>query len=775
MRRLLYSIATMVIICCPLLTFAQWTSHISLHSCTYSAIASDGELAGNSAGFLMHYNDGSLVKFCKSNYLSDTDISALSVDGDMAYVGYSNGNIDIINLTDLTTINIPELKNFVSIEDRCINHICKYAQMLYCSTNCGIVVVNLNKNEILSRYPIDNNKQPIVNATAIVGDKIYAATSVGLFCANLKSNILENSNEWTLCDIVSSNFCAVASFANRIVAAQGSIGQTNQIYTVDGLQLTELAQVESFRNFSTIESELLIVSTYKLSFYDTNMTQTSTMLSTFNTTSGKLSIAMYDAHLSTKGKLAIAEASHGLVVSLRDGNATTYCLNGPYGNNSFALLATHKGVLCSAGGLSTANNNLNRNILVNYYSGKQWSYTMAGQRDALLMASDPNNEDSIYLSTWGNGIFKIENGVLSTHYTTANSALIDIFGGNDYTRTYGIAYNANSTLFVTQSEVSQGLAIKSPDGEWGTLSYPMIDNLHSAKQILFTSNGNGWIIIPRGKYLGLFVFNTNGTDFDYSDDVYRGVATFDDERDCGQLQLWDSDGEVITNTVSAIVEDADNVLWFATDVGVLTFDNDKNIFTTPRPSFGHIKVPRNDGSNLADYLLDGIKVLSIAVDGANRKWLGTLNDGVYLVSADGTETIHHFTDSNSPLPTNEVISIAIDPISGEVFFATSQGLVSYQGDASEAAEKLSDIKVYPNPVRPNYKGEVRMTGFSHNALIKITDVNGRLVYATQSAGGMATWNCVGIDGSRVASGVYIVWANNTDGTEKAVSKILVIR
>ncbi len=206
------------------------------------------------------------------------------------------------------------------------------------------------------------------------------------------------------------------------------------------------------------------------------------------------------------------------------------------------------------------------------------------------------------------------------------------------------------------------------------------------------------------------------------------------------------------------------------------YNNDKTIFeSTTAPVFARIKVPRNDGTNNADYLLDGNVVTAIAIDGANRKWLGTQSNGAYLVSSDGLETLLSFNTDNSPLPTNEISSISVSPSSGEVFFATPQGLVSYMGDAVEPIEKLDKIKVYPNPVTASFTSNIKITGLEENTQVKITDILGRLVCRTTSNGGMATWNGKNLEGKRVATGNYLVWAINADGTESAVGKIVVIK
>ena len=186
---------------------------------------------------------------------------------------------------------------------------------------------------------------------------------------------------------------------------------------------------------------------------------------------------------------------------------------------------------------------------------------------------------------------------------------------------------------------------------------------------------------------------------------------------------------------------------------------------------------RNDGTNLADYLLENETVNAIAIDGGNRKWIGTESSGLYLLSEDGTETIEHFTEDNSPLLSNSITSLAIHPRTGEVFIGTSKGLVSYQSDATEGASSFEEgqVRAYPNPVRPEYSGPITVTGMMYDSDVKIVTVAGHLVYQGTSIGGQFVWNGCDSQGRRVPSGVYMVLASNQEGKEGIVTKIVVIR
>jgi hypothetical protein len=213
-----------------------------------------------------------------------------------------------------------------------------------------------------------------------------------------------------------------------------------------------------------------------------------------------------------------------------------------------------------------------------------------------------------------------------------------------------------------------------------------------------------------------------------------------------------------------------------TDKGPYVLYNTEEVFKDDY-HFTKIKVPRNDGTNYADYLLDGAYTTCIEIDAANRKWIGTLSNGIYLISADGLEEIHHFTKDNSPLPSNVIESLALHHKSGELFVGTDKGLVSYMSDAIRPEESYEEEKVYayPNPVTPDYDGLITVVGLKANSHVKIINTAGRLVAEGTSLGGSFTWNGRTPQGQRVATGVYYVLGSDELGNEGIVTKVLFIK
>jgi hypothetical protein len=224
-----------------------------------------------------------------------------------------------------------------------------------------------------------------------------------------------------------------------------------------------------------------------------------------------------------------------------------------------------------------------------------------------------------------------------------------------------------------------------------------------------------------------------------------------------------------------MAEDNNGAVWVGTTNGVVSL-NPTAAFSTGF-AVNHIKVPRNDGTSLADYLLDGLQVNAIAVDGANRKWLGTDASGLFLVSSDGSSIIQSFNTSNSPLLSNKVYDIACDPNSNAVYVTTAGGLQEYQSDSAPSQYDFNDIHAYPNPVRPDYLGEITVTGLMENSLVKIADASGNVVRQLKSTGGTATWNGRDDSGERVKSGVYYIMGSSSDSSASkgGVCKLLIMR
>jgi ligand-binding sensor domain-containing protein len=332
---------------------------------------------------------------------------------------------------------------------------------------------------------------------------------------------------------------------------------------------------------------------------------------------------------------------------------------------------------------------------------------------------------------------------------------------------------------MNNSDVQRGIVVYDKKNNiWYHIdSGVLAQGYQKVGEILIDDQGYKWMPIVSGEK-GLFIFDDNGTISNPSDDRYRSrvpVEKNNDIKNAGALELWDENGEQLTEIIYCLAKDKNGYIWIGTDIGILVQYDPYNIFNIETPVFTRIKVPRNDGSGLADYLLENQEVTAIAVDNANRKYCGTGKSGIYLISEEGTKTVKHFTSANSPLPSDNIVSINIDENNGKVYIATDKGLISFQGDAVKGESTFSDVYVYPNPVRPGYEGNMTITGLIDQTNVKITDTAGNLVYETISLGGNALWNGKNLWGQKVKPGIYIVFLTSPNGSQSESTKIAIIR
>ncbi len=390
------------------------------------------------------------------------------------------------------------------------------------------------------------------------------------------------------------------------------------------------------------------------------------------------------------------------------------------------------------------------------------------------IVQDPNDSEHHFLSSQRSGLYEFKNYKLVKHYAEDNSPLASILPNDKYhyiyVRTTALNYDREGNLWMCNNQTDTIVKILKPNGKWVKYYYNEVAMKPTWDNTYFDSRGWAWLNSRRttNEYgeSGLLVINTNGTIDNQRDDKHRYLAGFTNQDGTTYLpDLW-----------YCAVEDLDGAMWVGNTAGIFMTTEPEKVFDKDF-YFTQVKVPRADGSNLADYLLSNVPVKCIAIDGANRKWVGTVSNGVYLISADGLEEIHHFTKDNSPLISDAINDIAINGETGEVFIATDAGLCSYMGDATDPEETLesSRLKAFPNPVRPEYAGNVRVTGLSYNTDVKIANAGGKVVYEGKSNGGQFSWNCCYQNGKRVSSGIYYVLGTDEEGKKGASCKILIVK
>lgn len=391
-------------------------------------------------------------------------------------------------------------------------------------------------------------------------------------------------------------------------------------------------------------------------------------------------------------------------------------------------------------------------------------------KDACAIAIDPANADHVFVGTAGTGIYEFLNGQCVNNFSLGNSpyrsAAFDATHDDipDYVRVDGLVFNGNGNLWSLNSDGVYGLVEYTNSGEWvGYMPSSLLrsDGKRAAsilKGSIIDSRGLLWFVNNYYDNCGLFCYNIESNELT----VFNSFVN--------------QDGTTLSpDAVRCVTEDKNGDIWIGTDVGPLLLS--ASMMSDPTNGFTQVKVPRNDGTDYADYLLSGLDITAIAIDGANRKWFATSGNGVYLISADNLTQLQHFQQSNSALLSDNIEGMAINDQTGEVFFGTDKGLCSYMSDATAAADEMTHDAVwaYPNPVRPDYSGMITITGLTLDADVKIVTANGTLVNEGRSNGGLYQWDGCDRSGKRVASGVYMVLTAKSDGSKGTVCKIAIVR
>ena len=387
--------------------------------------------------------------------------------------------------------------------------------------------------------------------------------------------------------------------------------------------------------------------------------------------------------------------------------------------------------------------------------------------DMNCLAVDPKNPEHVFAGGRA-GLYEFLNGKLKRYFNKDNSLLrpsvhkgIEL--GNDYVVIQGLVFDRKNNLWILNSGTKTTSLLKlSPDGTMTDYSKPQLMNkglsLHVMRRPILDSRGLIWFVNSHYEAPGLFCYNPETDKLN----VYNNFKNQDGS-------------SIMVIQMRCVVEDAYQNIWVGTNVGPLRLTTEQ-MKNPSEAIFEQIKIPRNDGTNLADYLLAGVDISCIAIDGGGRKWFGTNGNGVYLISADNMKQVQHFLSDNSKLISNNIESIAINDKTGEVFIGTDKGLCSYMSDATKPSDNPGgeETYAYPNPVRPGYTGLITVVGLAYNSDVKIVTTNGVLVAKGTSNGGTFTWDGNDLNGKRVASGVYMVQTSDQEGNNGTVCKIAIV-
>lgn len=748
----------------PDIGIGQWKSHLPFQAGKHITQSAEDIIYATNWGIVyINKNDNSTQTLDKLDGLSGVGIERIKYNqaNDVLMIAYSNSVIDLVKEREIVTLSDIQRFSNISGDKRIYDIFMDSDSTALLATGYGISKINFNQDIF-----VFSTFTGVPMTSVVVKDEmIYATTDEGIYRAANQPNInlqdfgiwefLDSSNGFP--DAYSAN--AIANFSNKIY-----VSIDTALYSFDGTNMQQVYVPEDgFKiEYLTAEGTHLVVG-----------------LSCQNgACKGSLVFFNSDDSYDEIENFCVDRPDHAIqdengVVWVADefyrfrsyNIETKMCNPGFTLNSPFAIknydLEVHNGQLwVTAGGIDI------RNYFQFYFEGLytlekgNWKYfnrlnrpDLAGTLDFLRVAFHPE-KDLMYASTYYDGLLKYENDVfeilVDTNSTLGNSTVADI----DRTKVAGLAFDQNNNLWIANPGTAKPISVITDDGEMKNFS--INSNIQGLFSVEVDDNNYKWFTVSEGT-AGLLVFdegdlNVNG------DERIRPITS--------------ASTALSTNNVNCVTKDLDGDMWVGTGDGIIIFECGSSAFDEEQCK-GTRKIVEQDG--IPAYLLVGEDVKAIAVDGANRKWVGTTT-GVFVISSDGEELIAKFNTENSPLFDNVITDIAIDPECGEVFIGTSEGIISYRGEATNGGiNHKEDLLVFPNPVRPEYQGPITIKGFARDSDVKITDINGQLVFETKALGGQAIWNGRDYTGRKAATGVYLVLGTTTRGFDEpqsVVAKIL---
>lgn len=748
----------------PLPPIGQWRDHLPYQS-VINLSAGEGKIwaATPYSLFSLDLSDQQTNRYSRVNGLNETGISCVQMDeaSGKLLIAYGNSNVDILYRNDI--YNIPDIKRDNIPGDKTIYRAYPYAGDFYLSTGIGVVVLNGNRYEVKDSWFIGQGGNPVrVNGFATDAGYYYAATAEGLKRTPLNNGNPADHSAWQT--ISGSNGlppgpCAhVMSLQNRVLL------QKNDSLFVQNGTAWSLFYTDGWEFISSNTSG----NTIQLCEKQGNLSRVVLL-----NPDGAIRQIIQSAPLSSprqalyyENRCWVADAGSGLLGFGTAGNPAQYRLNSPGSVSTGAILFENNRLYAAAGAVTAG-------WMPAGQSGAYFSFTDGGWDnfsrneipaldtlpDLLSLAIQPDN-GSVWAGSFSGGLLHTAPGTPATVFKQGYLGA-DLQDPTAF-RVSGLAYDAQGNLWISNSGAVQPLRIRKKDGNWLAFNIPFTLNRNLLSGIVMDQGQFAWIVAPGGT--GLICYDPGASIDNTADDRWR------------KINMGSGSGNLPSNDVFTATVDKNGFIWIGTADGAAVIQCPDQVFSAQGCDAVWPVVP---SGNFAGYLFKGQEVRDIAVDGADRKWMATRN-GVFLVSPEGEKVIYRFTEDNSPLLSNDVGKIAIDGRTGEVFFSTAKGICSFRGTATTGGEKNEDVLVFPNPVPAGYTGSIAIRGLVNNAVVKITEMDGRLVYQTRALGGQAVWDGRNYRGERVTSGAYLVLISD-DGSgaisgkrERAAAKIFFI-
>ncbi len=761
----------------PPVAIGEWREHIPYNRAIGLADSPDKIYCASGFGLYSYSkSSGELNLYSRLNGLSDFEIARIryNPEKNILFIGYQSSNIDLL-MPDNSIVNLNDIKRKNIIGGKKINDIFFLGNKAMVCCEFGIVVVDLDRLEVQDTYYIGFNSKAVnVQGLSTDGTYFMAACDSGIYKARITDPNIFNFTAWIKDSVINEpngNYTSTTALQGKFYVVR-----TNDAWDKDSLFVYdnnswqpfhadgfEGAKIDSYRNL------LLYRTNSKITAYDASGNVVKNVNNYFYNNAQIMS-GFYDPD---KTEFWIADYNNGMVkITFSPNKGELIVPNGPLSEANWAMDSKNGDLWVASGSLNGDAPSYNQKNGTYLFSDNRWTtfnkmtdslydaYLACGSPSLVTVAVDPSDSKHAFIGGWGGGVleYRSEGGVQI--YNQTNSEIHEYTGRPGYIITGGLAFDKDNNLWVASGGNPRPLAVRRSDGSWESFLIPSAEfTSFGLYQVIVDDYNQKWIIAREGASTGqgIGVFNENDAS-NPNDNSFKRIYT-----DVGKGGLPDM-------LVRAMAKDKDGAIWVGTNKGVAVFYNPGNVFSGSNFDAQKIII-QQDGYN--QYLLETEIVTAVVVDGANRKWFGTYNGGAFLMSADGTKQLLHFTNENSPLPSNIINAIAVDDRTGEVFFGTDKGIISYRGDATVGKDYCSDYYAYPNPVRHEYHGPIAIRGLIDNSDVKIADVSGNVVYHTKANGGQAIWYGTNFSGERVHTGVYTVFITNDDGSETCTTKVLI--
>ncbi len=780
MRKSLYAVIAAIF---SISTYAQtstdigvWLDHLPYSNMVDVQAVGDIIYGATEQGLFIYDNeDKSIERLSKINGLNDVGLTCIAWSDKhrTLIIGYENGNVDLVIGT--TVKNVPDIRlagNYTGLKR--INHITIEGDLAYICTEFGIVTYDIPGETVDETFIIGEEGAILgVDDVAFANDSIYAATANGLMVANVNTALIFFRN-WKLDRRFTKKVTHVENFNGQMIVntsqpapildsmfvRQG--GKWNHIPSIEGpatnIDIRSSGGQLSVANGSSAR-------TYNTSFNNELNVQTATLVAENISQKTVDGLFLKAASVGLNLNFYWIASNDGLFVSIRYDGINSYqeniTPNSPISKSVYKMYHDDNRLFVAPGGISEVYAPIFNNDGFYELEDYQWTNHPNSEfnnyKDIVDFVTDPNDPTHFYASSYGNGILEFRDnqyvGLINS--ATTNGAFPFISGTSEH-RIGGMSMDEEGNIWFTNSTTDNPLGVLRVDGSVESFSLGSVANSSTEiKNIMYTSQNQVWM-------------QTKGNGV--------VVVKVDDERlTPTRLGQSEGTGNLPTERVLAFAEDMDGEIWIGTDEGLAVLYSPQNIFDAERNFDAQIIVIDEDGDGNGERVLGSEQINDIEVDGSNKKWFATANSGVFYTSENGKTQIYNFNTRNSPLPSDNVLDIEIDQITGMVYFATDQGIVSFQGGATRGVDNHSDVFAYPNPVTPDYTGPILIRGLVTNAQVKITDIEGNIVFETVAEGGQAIWSGRNFSGEPVTSGVYLAYITNDLGSATAVAKILIVK